>query len=79
MADLLTGIRAEIDARLHELAPALAEYEQLSTAAEALVEEGAAPRVRNPPNRQAHQSRAPDRDPRARGRPGESARRRLRP
>jgi hypothetical protein len=40
MADLLTGIRAEIDARLRELGPAIAEFEQLSSAAEALAEEG---------------------------------------
>jgi hypothetical protein len=39
MADLLTSIRAEIDARLRELRPAMAEYERLSTAAGALVEE----------------------------------------
>ena len=40
MADLLTRIRAEIDARLRELRPAIAEYERLSTAAEALAVEG---------------------------------------
>lgn len=40
MADLLASIRAEIDARLRELAPAIAEYEQLSTAADALTAEG---------------------------------------
>jgi hypothetical protein len=40
MADLLTSIRAEIEARLRELKPALTEFEQLSTAAEALAEEG---------------------------------------
>ncbi|MGA8363461.1 MAG: hypothetical protein WB709_02970 [Solirubrobacteraceae bacterium] len=40
MADLLTSIRAEIDARLRELAPAIAEYEQLSTAVDALGAEG---------------------------------------
>jgi hypothetical protein len=42
MADLLTSIRAEIDARLAELAPAIAEYERLSTAAGALTAEGRA-------------------------------------
>ncbi|HEV3320345.1 MAG TPA: hypothetical protein VG053_11570 [Solirubrobacteraceae bacterium] len=42
MADLLMTIRAEIDARLSELRPAIAEYERLSTAAEALAAEGAA-------------------------------------
>ncbi len=40
MADLLTTIRAEIDARLRELAPAIAEYERLSTATEALAAKG---------------------------------------
>jgi hypothetical protein len=39
MADLLTSIRAEIDARLRELRPAVAEYERLNTAAGALVAE----------------------------------------
>lgn len=39
MADLLTNIQAEIDVRLRELRPAMAEYERLSTAAGALVEE----------------------------------------
>jgi hypothetical protein len=42
MADLLTSIRAEIDARLRELQPAIAEHERLSTAVDALVEEGRA-------------------------------------
>lgn len=40
MADLLATIRAEIDARLRELAPAIAEYERLSTAVNALAAEG---------------------------------------
>ena len=40
MADLLASIRAEIDVRLRELAPAIAEYEQLSTAVDALAAEG---------------------------------------
>ena len=40
MADLLTSIRAEIDARLRELAPAIAEHEQLSTAVDVLAAEG---------------------------------------
>ncbi|HEY2536605.1 MAG TPA: hypothetical protein VGI24_06450 [Solirubrobacteraceae bacterium] len=40
MADLLTSIRAEIEARLRELEPAIAEFEQLSTAAQALTAEG---------------------------------------
>ncbi len=60
MADLLTSIRAEIDARLAALAPAIAEYERLSTAAGALTSEGraasrsaprAAPRPQTPPTR----------------------------
>lgn len=42
MADLLSTIRAEIDARLRELRPAIAEYERLSTAADALAAEGRA-------------------------------------
>ncbi len=40
MADLLTTIRAEIEARLRELAPAIAEYERLTSAAGALAAEG---------------------------------------
>jgi hypothetical protein len=57
MADLLTTIRAEIDARLSELRPAIAEYERLSTAAEALAAKGrAAPR---PDTRAAPQPPAP--------------------
>jgi hypothetical protein len=42
MADLLTTIRAEIDAHLRELAPLVAEYERLSIAADALDVEGEA-------------------------------------
>lgn len=42
MADLLMTIRAEIEARLRELAPLVAEYERLSTAADALDAEGRA-------------------------------------
>jgi hypothetical protein len=42
MADLLTTIRAEIDARLSELRPAIAEYERLISAADALAVEGRA-------------------------------------
>jgi len=45
MADLLSTIQGEIAARLRELAPAIAEYERLRTAADALgVEESAASR-----------------------------------
>jgi hypothetical protein len=40
-ADLLTTIRAEIDARLRELRPLLAEYERLTSATDALAHEGA--------------------------------------
>jgi hypothetical protein len=61
MADLLTTIRAEIDARLSELRPAIAEYERLSTATEALAAKGrAAPR---PAARAAPQPDAPARVP----------------
>jgi hypothetical protein len=68
MADLLTRIRAEIDARLSELRPAIAEYERLSTAAEALAAKDrvasrparAAPR---PATRAAPQPDAPARVP----------------
>ncbi len=42
-ADLLTTIRAEIDARLGELRPLLAEYERLTSATDALSAEGSAP------------------------------------
>jgi DNA-binding transcriptional ArsR family regulator len=41
MADLLSTIRAEIDARLRELKPVIAEFEQLGIAAQALAVEGA--------------------------------------
>jgi len=40
MADLLTSIRAEIDARMGELEPLLAEYEELLAAADALAPGG---------------------------------------
>jgi hypothetical protein len=36
MTDLLSTIRAEIDARMRELAPLVAEYERLSSASDAL-------------------------------------------
>jgi hypothetical protein len=50
MADLLSTIHAEIEARLDELRPAVAEYERLSTAAEALAAEGRdAPRPKQRP------------------------------
>lgn len=68
MADLLTSIRAEIDARLSELRPAITEYERLSTAAEALAAKGrAAPRparaAPRPDARTAPQPDAPARVP----------------
>ena len=50
MTDLLSTIRAEIDARLRELRPAIAEYERLSTAADALGEEA---RTSSPPAKRA--------------------------
>jgi hypothetical protein len=57
MADLLSTIRAEIDARLRELTPAIAEYERLRTAADALGKEA---RTASPPaKRAARRSRAP--------------------
>jgi len=40
MADLLDTIHAEIEARLDELRPSMAEYEQLLVAADALVDNG---------------------------------------
>src|SRR4029077_20978912 len=48
-ADLLTTIRVEIDDRLNELRPLLAEYEQLLSAADALAAEGSS--VFEPPVR----------------------------
>lgn len=38
--DLLTNIRAEIDARMRELRPLLAEYEELLSVADALAPDG---------------------------------------
>src|ERR1700691_3036759 len=61
MADLLTSIRAEIDARLRELAPAIAEYERLSTAADALAAEGRRRAIPSPPR--ARRSDAPAKAP----------------
>jgi DNA-binding transcriptional ArsR family regulator len=61
MADLLTSIRAEIDARLSELRPAIAEYERLSTAAVALAAEGRA--AGGPGARAAPRPDAPARAP----------------
>ena len=59
MADLLTRIRAEIDARLRELSPAIAEYERLSAAAAALA--GKDPAAPRPEGRSAPQPDAPAR------------------
>jgi hypothetical protein len=47
-ADLLARVRAEIDARMAELRPALREYEQLLGAGEELDREAAAARRRGP-------------------------------
>ena len=92
MADLLTSIRAEIDARLAALAPAIAEYERLSTAAGALTSEGraasrsaprAAPRPRTPPTRASAKKPARPQKPARRrekpARPQKPARRREKP
>jgi hypothetical protein len=65
MADLLARIRAEIDTRLGELAPAIAEYERLSTAADALADEGRTA-SRGPAQRPAPRPPRPDDAP-ARG------------
>jgi hypothetical protein len=43
MADLLTSIRAELDARMRELQPLLAEYEELLSVIDALDSQGGAP------------------------------------
>jgi hypothetical protein len=50
-SDLLSTIRSEIDARLSELRPALAEYEQLLIAADALLsaDDEPAPAIPAPP------------------------------
>ncbi|HWY17352.1 MAG TPA: helix-turn-helix domain-containing protein [Solirubrobacteraceae bacterium] len=83
MADLLTTIRAEIDARLSELRPAVAEYERLSTAAGALAAEGRAtprPGARAAPQPDAR-ARAPAKTkarPKAKARPRAARRTRRR-
>jgi hypothetical protein len=78
MADLLTSIRAEIDARLSQLAPAIAEYERLSTAADALAAEGrAATRPADRPvPRPVAPARAPARRTKARPKAARRARKR---
>ncbi len=75
-ADLLTTIRAEIDARMRELRPLLAEYEELLSVAEALAAdaERQARTTPAPPGRSAattHSSSTPARKVRTllRGRP----------
>jgi hypothetical protein len=47
-SDLLSTIRGEIDARLKELRPSLAEYERLLSAADALVDSGGPVKVAAP-------------------------------
>jgi DNA-binding transcriptional ArsR family regulator len=47
-SDLLSTIRGEIDARLKELRPSLAEYERLLSAADALVDSGGPAKVAAP-------------------------------
>jgi hypothetical protein len=61
-ADLLTIIRAEIDARLRELRPLLAEYERLVSAADALASESAAAEpapLAPPPRRRGRPRKTP--------------------
>jgi hypothetical protein len=79
MADLLGTIRGEIDARLRELAPAIAEYERLTSAADALAAEGSA--ASRPVPRPAPRAHAPARTSaktRARPKAARRARRRER-
>jgi hypothetical protein len=58
MADLLSTIRAQIDERLRELAPAIAEYERLTSATDALTAEG-----RAAPGRRAPRPARPQEEP----------------
>jgi hypothetical protein len=77
MADLLTSIRAGIDARLDELRPAIAEYERLSIAAEALAREGGSaprPAERPRPRRAPAPAPAPRRPPARRAAPQRAVR-----
>jgi DNA-binding transcriptional ArsR family regulator len=56
-SDLLSTIRAEIDARLDELRPSLAEYEGLLVAAGALVDNGGlSAKVKSPSTRRARRT-----------------------
>lgn len=57
-SELLSAIRAEIDARMRELAPALAECERLNAAVAALEAEARAPAARPAPSVPARASRA---------------------
>jgi pyruvate/2-oxoglutarate dehydrogenase complex dihydrolipoamide acyltransferase (E2) component len=62
--DLLSDIRREIDARLEELRPALAEYQRLLRAADALELDGGGPPARAKASQtraKAPQTRAPQR------------------
>jgi hypothetical protein len=52
-ADVLTRVHAEIDARLHALGPAVAEYQQLLDVADALDAEARAQAAAEPPQRAA--------------------------
>lgn len=64
MADLLMTIRAQIDARLRELAPVIAEYERLTSATDALTAEGrAALGRRAAPGRRAPRPARPQEEP----------------
>jgi hypothetical protein len=59
MADLLSTIRAEIDARMRELAPLIAEYERLSSASSALEAEGRSVSSRPPASERPPRASAP--------------------
>jgi len=72
-ADLLTTIRAEIDARLSELRPLLAEHERLLSAADVLALEGNAPSNSPSPRRAAKKTTRPKTAGPARRRAGRSS------
>jgi hypothetical protein len=59
--DLLTQIRSELDARLRELYPLLAEYERLLSAVDALASEETPPPARRRAARKAPARKAPAR------------------
>ncbi|HEY2282181.1 MAG TPA: hypothetical protein VGH60_01370 [Solirubrobacteraceae bacterium] len=70
MTDLLSTIRAEIDVRLRELRPIVAEYERLTSATDALVAGGRAARQpRGEVRRAAKKPSRPVRRKRARSAP----------